>query len=276
MGIEDNDKKLATMDNELKQLQTKLDDGEEDLDITQVSSSLLKQVNEDVQLLDSLNKEVTDLQERKDKLSLQLDGEVGRNIDVVRQEEEDICQKIRVARKNLDQCQETVSSQSALINDLEAKKNKLTEKKLELEKKVTKSDEETKKCDQSLEPVKAELGEAEERKRRQIQAGDAEVQTLLKRQRNVEKHQITLKKLETGIQEYIDEEKENEVDRLRKEKGELEGDIKVLKEDKKATEHKIGKLRVEVSNQESRKRMYDDNIRLREYKEKEARTERQV
>jgi len=63
---------------------------------------------------------------------------------------------------------------------------------------------------------------------------------------------------------------------LRQEKGELEEAIKVIKEDKKANEHKIGKLKVEVSNQESRKRMYDDNIRLREYKEKEARTERQV
>jgi len=291
--IEDNVKKLETMDNELKQIQKKLEDGEEDLSITEVSSSLLKQVNEDVQLLDSLNKEVIDLQERKDELSLQLDGEVGRNIDVVRQEEEDICQKIRVARKNLDQCQETVSSQTALINDLEAKKNKLTEKKLEiegqqqqqanmlekkqeLEKKVTKSDEEIKKCDQSLEPVKAELSEAEDRKRRQVQAGDAEVQTLFKRLRNVEKHQITLKKLEENIQMYIDAEKENEVERLKKEKNELEEEIKVIKEDKKATEQKIGKLKVEVSNQESRKRMYDDNIRLREYIEKEARMNRQV
>merc|ERR1712029_1197937 len=207
-------------------------------------------------------------------------GEVGRNIDVVRQEEADICQKIRVARKNLDQCQETVSSQTALINDLEAKKNKLTEKKLEiegqqqqqanmlekkqeLEKRVTKSDEEIKKCDQSLEPVKAELSEAEDRKRRQVQAGEAEVQTLFKRLRHVEKHQITLKKLEENIQMYIDAEKENEVERLKKQKNELEEEIKVIKEDKKATEQKIGKLKVEVSNQESRKRMYDDNIRLR-------------
>ena len=90
-----------------------------DLSITEVSASLLKQVCEDVQQIDNLTKEVASLNEKKEELSLQVDGGVGRNIEDVRKEEEDVCQKIKVARKNLDQCQETVSAQSSLINDLD-------------------------------------------------------------------------------------------------------------------------------------------------------------
>ena len=291
--VEVNTKKIEELDGDLKSLKKRLDDGEEDLSITEVSASLLKQVSEDVQQIDNLTKEVASLNEKKEELSLQVDGGVGRNIEDVRKEEEDVCQKIKVARKNLDQCQETVSTQSSLINDLEAKKNKLTERKLEiegqqqqrsnmmekkeeLESKVSKAAAEIQKCDQELEPVKDELEEMETKKRKCVQEGEHELNKLLGKHKKVEQHIFTLQQLEEKIRKYIEEGKENEVKTLKEKKDELDEQIKSIREDKKEIEEKMSNLKVEVSNQESRRRMYDDNIRLREYKTKEDRFKRQI
>merc|ERR1712217_362780 len=123
---------IDEIDKEIKALDKSLNDDEE-LELYSSSASLLKQVSEDVQLIYNLANEVASLTESKEELDLQVDGGTGRNIEDVRKEEDEICEKMRVARKNLDHCQETVSSQTSLINDLESRRNKLTEKKLEIE-----------------------------------------------------------------------------------------------------------------------------------------------
>ena len=290
--IEDNGKKIKDIDSEIQSLKKKLDD-DEDLDLVSNTASILKQVSEDVQIIDSLSKEVEALRESKEELELQVEGGVGRDIEDVRREEEEISEKIRIVRKNMDQCQETVSSQSALINELESKKNKLTERKLdiegqqqqrsnmmdkktELETKVSKTESEIKKCNQDLVPVKEELEEIESRKRKLTQEGDKAVETIQLKLRNVQNVAESLKKLVASIKMYEEDGKHEELEKLRKDKEDIEQIIQDLRLEKKETEEKMSELRVDISNQESRRRMFDDNIRFREYKEKEKKFERQI
>merc|ERR1719397_2045526 len=52
---------------------------------------------------------------------------------MVRREEAEVSTQLRCARSNLDAAQETVTTQTTLINRLEASQNSLTNKKLEIE-----------------------------------------------------------------------------------------------------------------------------------------------
>ena len=283
---------IDEIDKEIKALDKSLNDDEE-LELYSSSASLLKQVSEDVQLIHNLANEVASLTESKEELDLQVDGGTGRNIEDVRKEEDEICEKMRVARKNLDHCQETVSSQTSLINDLESRRNKLTEKKLEiegqqqqrsnmmekkeeLERKVYKTEEEVKSCVQQLQPVVEELDEVEASKRKCVQDGEKEVEKLHESKRNVGKFIVKLENLEENIQSYIDAGKQEEIPKLKKEKESLELKMTESKEEKKATDNRISQIKLEVSNQESRRRMYDDNLRLREYSSKEAKLRKQI
>ena len=289
--IEENTKKLSTLESEMKTLESRLEDGEEDWSITEVTASLIKTVSDDVQIIDSLTKELSSLSEKKEELDLAVVGGKGRDVKEVRQEEEMIQEKIKVARKNLDQCQETVSNQTSLINELESMKNKLTEKKLdiegqqqqrsnmmdkkeEMEVKVTRANDALRKCDQDLEPIREELEEAEERKRKCVKEAAGEIQKLQLKERKIERFKDNLIKLEKSIQQYKDEGKAEELTQLKQTKNNLETEIQTVKDEKKDFDEKISKLKIDISNQESRRRMYDDNIKLRKYVENESKYQR--
>ena len=127
-------KKIEEIDNEMKTFKKDIEDIDEDLSLTEATITSLKEVAEDVQQVDTLTRELTNLHEKREELNLQLDGSGStRGIEEVRAEEENITTKLRVARKNLEKCQETVTAQTSLINELEAKRNNLTQKKLEIE-----------------------------------------------------------------------------------------------------------------------------------------------
>ena len=193
----------------------------------------------------------------------------------------------------MENCQETVNKQSSLINDLEARQNKLTNKKLEIEGqqqqranmvakreemegKVENAQEQLKKCEKELEPIREQLKEVENKKRKLIRDGERVVENILERDRKLERFITGLQRLDTVISTYADGEKEEILDKLKQEKLNLEGKMTELKGEKRETEERGGKLKLAISNQESRRRMFDDNLRLREYKTKEAKFERVV
>jgi len=291
--VEDGITKLEELDKEMKRMREGLDEGEEDLNMTELNVSLYKQVGEDVQLADSLIREVSQLMEKKEEIGLQVDGGGGRSLDVVRREDEEVGCKLRIARRNLEQCQETVNKQSALINDLEARQNKLTNKKLEiegqqqqranmvtkkeeLEGKVAKAGDEVKRSERELEPVREQLEETENKKRKLVRDGEKEVEVLVDRDRKLERFLGHLQRLDSVLTKYTDSDKDEQLEKLKKDKVELEEKINELKEEKRQIEENMSKLQVAVSNQESRRRMFDDNLRLREYKNKEKKHERVV
>merc|ERR1712059_2665 len=113
-----------------------LEDQEEDWNITEVNVALFKQVAEDVQTVDNLNKDLSLLRQKKSDLSLECGTEVGsgaRTLETVREEEEQVALKLRSARRNLEQCQETLNKHTTMLNNLEASQNRLTNRKLEIE-----------------------------------------------------------------------------------------------------------------------------------------------
>merc|ERR1719318_2553054 len=277
--IEDGMKKMEQLDKEMKKMKEGLDEGEEDWNMTELNVSLFRQVGEDVQVADSLVREIIQLGEKKEEIGLQVDGRGGRSLEVVRKEEEDVGSKLRISRRNLESCQDTVNKQSALINDLEARQNKLTNKKLEIEGqqqqranmvakkeemegKVEKAGEAMKKCERDLEPIREQLEEKENQKRKLIRDGEKAVEKIVERERKLERFMEGLKRLDTLLGNYADGEKEELLDRLKK--------------DKRETEERGSQLKLAVSNQESRRRMFDDNLRLREYKRKEEKCDRIV
>jgi len=214
-------------------------------------------------------------------------------LEVVRKEEEDVLGKLRIARRNMESCQETVNKQTALINELEARQNKLTNKKLdiegqqqqranmvtkkeEMEKKVEKAAEQVKKCDQELEPMREQLEELENERRKLTRQGEQAVEVILDRERKLERFLHELQRLETLCASYADGEKEVVLEKLKKDKLELEEKMGELKEEKRETEERVNKLNLDISNQESRRRLFVDNLKLREYREKEAKCERIV
>jgi len=291
--VNDSTIKLEELEKEMKRMREGLDEGEEDLNMTELNVSLYKQVGEDVQVADGLVRELAQLGEKKEELGLQVEGGGGRSLDIVRREEEEIGSKLRIARRNLDQCQETVHKQSKLINELEARQNRLTNKKLEiegqqqqranmvtkreeLEGKVGKAGEEVKRCERELEPIREQLEETENKKRKLISEGEREIECLVERERKLERFLGELKRLDQVLSRYAELGKEEHLEKLKKEKLDLEEKMSELKDEKRQIEERVGKLKVAVSNQESRRRLFDDNLRLRDYKTKEGKYEKVV
>ena len=287
-------KKIEEIDNEMKTFKKDIEDIDEDLSLTEATITSLKEVAEDVQQVDTLTRELTNLHEKREELNLQLDGSGStRGIEEVRAEEENITTKLRVARKNLEKCQETVTAQTSLINELEAKRNNLTQKKLEiegqqqqrtnmmekkeeLEQKVKVSESEVKRCTRELEPILEQLEETEARKRKSVAEGEKEVDKLVQRQRAVERSSCSLQKLDSSIESFRESGREGRVEKLKADKASLQREIDQLQKQKKLSEEKMSQLRVDVSNQESRRRMFSDNLRLREYQGEENKYRNQV
>ena len=287
-------KKIEVIDNELKTLKTKIEDTDEDLSVQETTMSSLKEVSEDVQQVDTLTRELASLKEKREELSMELDGSGStRSIEEVRAEEENITTRLRDARKNLEKCQETLTTQTSLINELEAKRNSLTQKKLEiegqqqqrtnmmekkeeLEKKAKASDCEVKRCERELGPILEQLEETEARKRKSVAEGEKEVDKLVQRQRAVERSSCSLQKLEASIESFRESGKEERVEKLKGDKAKLERELAGLQQEKKMSEERQSQLRVDVNNQGSRKRMFEDNLRLRECQAEENKYRNQV
>lgn len=291
--LDEDSKKIDDLDKDMKKIREQLDTEEEDWNLTELNVSLYKQVGEDVQVADNLVKEISQLVEKKEEIELQVDSKGGRSLDVVRKEEESVLSKLKIARRNLESCQETVNKQTTLINELEARQNKLTNKKLEIEgqqqqranmvakkeemeKKVEKAVEQAKKCDEELEPVREQLEEKENEKRKLIRQGEQAVEVFQERERKLERFLVELQRLDTLCLNYSDGDKDELLEKLKKDKTELEEKMGELKEDKRETEERVNKLQLDISNQESRRRLFVDNLKLREYREKETKCDRIV
>jgi len=291
--VDEGSKKIDELDKDMKKVREQLDEEEEDWNLTELNVSLYRQVGEDVQVADNLVKEIAQLVEKKEEIGLQVDSKGGRSLEVVRKEEEEVLGKLRIARRNMESCQETVNKQTGLINELEARQNKLTNKKLdiegqqqqranmvtkkeEMEKKVEKAAEQVKKCDQELEPMREQLDELENQRRKLTRQGEQAVEVILERERKLERFLHELQRLDALCANYADGEKEVVLEKLKKDKLELEEKIGELKEEKRETEERVNKLNLDISNQESRRRLFVDNLKLREYREKETKCERIV
>merc|ERR1719376_1440599 len=178
--VKEAEKKMELLDKEVKKLRDGLEYEEAEHTDVEVEVTELREVAEDAQIVDGLRKELEQLEEKLEDLRLEAGGDLGekRSLEVVRKEESEVSTQLRCARSNLDTAQETVTTQTTLINRLEASQNSLTNKKLEiegqqqkqaateakkdeLEEKVGQCNLQVKQCEEQLGPVREELEEGE-------------------------------------------------------------------------------------------------------------------
>merc|ERR1719427_1916462 len=150
-------------------------------------------------------------------------------------EEEENGKKLREARKNLESGQQRVNKQTTLINDLEGKKNKLVNKQLDIEGKqhqranmIRKKDEleakvealriEKKTNEEALEPIKDQLEEAEDKKRKLQNDADKERATLQEKLNKIGSFASEFNRHSALIQEYEESGQKDKLDELMKEK----------------------------------------------------------
>ena len=292
--VKEAEKKMDLLDKDVKKLRDGLEDEEAEHTDVEVAVTELREVAEDVQIVDGLRRELEQLEEKLEDLRLEAGGDVGeRSLEVVRREEAEVCTQLRCARSNLDTAQETVTTQTTLINRLEASQNSLTNKKLEiegqqqkqaateakkeeLEAKVGQCNLQVKQCEEQLGPVREELEEGERRRREMKRGGEEASRKNQERERNLERVRVDLDRLDADLKKYQDDGKDEELDRLQKEKDNLEKKMSEMRKQRVQIEHQASELKVEVSNQESRKRLYEDNLKLRGYKDQEQRHARAV
>merc|ERR1719285_798847 len=133
-----------------------------------------------------------------------------------------------------------------------------------------------KKCEEGLGPVREKLETAENKRSEIRKAGEDAVKEIQDKEKKLEKIKSNVERLDASIQEYISQGKENQLKERKREKDEIETKLTTAKDVRVTVENKISKLRVEVSNQESRRRNFDDNLKLREYHEEEKKHSKDV
>jgi len=98
----------------------------------------------------------------------------------------------------------------------------------------------------------------------------------IRRERNLERVRVDLERLDKELKKYQEDRKKEELERLKRERTNLEEKMSEMKAQRVEIEHRASELKVEVSNQENRKRLYEDNLKLRSYKDEEQRHARAV
>ena len=292
--VNEAEKKMELLDKEVKRLRDELDDEEAEHTEVEEAVSDLKEIAEDVQIVDGLRKELEQLEERLEDHRLEAGSDVGeRSLELVRREEAEVGAQLRCARTNLDSAQEIVTTQTTLINRLEASQNSLTNKKLEiegqqqkqaateakkeeLEEKVVQCNLAVKQCDEELGPVREELEQGECRKRELKRQGEETARKNQERERNLERARVDLERLEKDLTAYQEAGKEEALEKFKQERSNLEERMSGMKNQRADIERQASELKVEVSNQESRKRLYEDNLKLRDYKDQEQKHARAV
>merc|ERR1712098_724950 len=110
------------------------------------------------------------------------------------------------------------------------------------------------------------MGEAaEEKKVLQNRKAEEEVNVLICKERKVDKLIGEALRLEKAIADYIDGGKEENFVKLKNEKAVNEETMGELKEARSNVERNLAKIKDEISNQDGRRRTFEDNLRLRDY-----------
>ena len=193
----------------------------------------------------------------------------------------------------MDSRQSLFNSQSKLINDLEAGLNKHVNKRLEmegrqqarantlarreeLEERLRKGAEEVERCDSELQPVEAVLEEEEGERVSRRRRAEEELEQLAVREREVDGYLKEVGRLDRAIQEYEEENKEARFQQEMRNKKELEGKLRELRDQRRESEEQVQQIKTELASQEARHRTCEDNLKLRGYQREEAECEHVV
>lgn len=272
---------VEKLEKEVKKLQREVEEEDGELGVVEVTVTELKEVGEDVQTVEGLRREVEQLEEKLEVAKKEVGSQTSsRSLEEVRGEAAEVAAGLRAARTNLASAQDTVTGHSSAVNRLEAAQNLLTNRKLDIEgqqqaqasNQATKEEKEVKvlehkaavmECEQKLGPVKEELEEAEARRRKVREEGEATMEVTRDKERKLEGLRRELERVERDIAAYKNSGKEELLKKLKREKVEVEAQMAALKAEREALEAGISELAVQVANQGGRRRNLEDNLVLR-------------
>ena len=205
---------------EIKQLKEGKEEFDNEFDNVSEKLEKLRSMGEDVQLIDTLTREISNLTEKQTDLQSTcsiLDDD--RSLDAVRNELKDITTTIKSTRKQCESKQDKFNAHSKLINELESSYNKLINKKLDIEGKqqqrantLEKKSEYEKRLVQiqagiaasseELAPLQEKLDGLESEKIEQRRRNDSELEKFQAKGREVENLRGDVNKLDDSIANY--------------------------------------------------------------------------
>ena len=205
---------------EIKQLKEGKEEFDNEFDNVSEKLEKLRSMGEDVQLIDTLTREISNLTEKQTDLQSTcsiLDDD--RSLDAVRNEIKDITTTIKSTRKQCESKQDKFNAHSKLINELESSYNKLINKKLDIEGKqqqrantLEKKSEYEKRLVQiqagiaasseELAPLQEKLDGLESEKIEQRRRNDSELEKFQAKGREVENLRGDVNKLDDSIENY--------------------------------------------------------------------------
>jgi len=279
---------------EIKQLKEGKEEFDNEFDNVSEKLEKLRSMGEDVQLIDTLTREISNLTEKQTDLQSTcsiLDDD--RSLDAVRNELKDITTTIKSTRKQCESKQDKFNAHSKLINELESSYNKLINKKLDIEGKqqqrantLEKKSEYEKRLVQiqagiaasseELAPLQEKLDGLESEKIEQRRRNDSELEKFQAKGREVENLRGDVNKLDDSIENYEESGKKKRLEDCLVESKELKEENETLSKRKADNEKEHRSLQNELANQDRIKRNLEDNIELRKLQAEEEKHKHEI
>lgn len=280
-SIEDNTKKVSNFDKELKQLKEEKESIETEYDKVSEKTEILRSLSDDVHVVDNLTKEISSLQEELSDLHQTCpDIEAGRGLEHVRKELKQVGEQIKTTRKMCEAKQDDFNAHNKRLNELESSYNKLTNKKLEiegkqqqrantlekkvdLEKKQSSAQSEIETSSKSLLPLKEKLESLEVDRSNLKARNNEEMDKLQAKIRDLDNMRREVAKLDKYITSYQNDGKERSLAEVVDMKKTLENEIDRLKNKRVELEEERRQILDDIGNQDRVKRNLEDNIQLK-------------
>ena len=278
---------VSNIEKELKAMKERKEEKEEEWGKVMETSETLRSVAEDVQMIDTITRELTGLLERRDDLQLTCPPlSDDRGLEIVRKEEKELTTKLRRLRKECDAEQDSYNFNSKMLNDLEASCNKLTNRKLEIEGKqqqranmlekrgeiearVISIQKEIEANVEELKPLKEQVDAKEAEKTEFLHEKERELDRFHAKEKTVERMKRDLEKLDHHIQQFQNSNKGHNLEMAKQKKLEYEQDLQGIREQRAEDEQEHQRVSREIDNMDSVKRNLKDNLKLRKLKEDE-------
>nr|XP_040566822.1 LOW QUALITY PROTEIN: DNA repair protein RAD50-like [Lepeophtheirus salmonis] len=276
---------LTRIEKKIKEYEEKLSKIEDTRDVISMEMSTCEDLRDDIQLIDRLDIDKRKLQEDILDIKSNLGTEISssRDYKVVKEEEESVSDELNKIRTLIEGDQATEMRQQKLLNGLTQEINSLTEQKLKIEaQQQERSNIEARRdefevnisefekelgelTDSKLKPIEDELLQLQE-ERNNLNKEKTKLQDSINKKMDKIKHfSNQLHSLHRIILEYEDSDSEDKFKRYIENQEKL-SKVKESNEAKELTEKNIFEMDSYVSNQSSRKRAIDDNLRLRKYR----------
>ena len=223
------------LDVEIKNLGKDMTTKEADWTKAQEDMESLRGASEDVQQIDGLTREINVLTDKRNDLKSCLVGGSDRSLEVVRQENKTLLEKIKRLRKECESMEDELKKQTHLINSLDIDCNRLLNRKLEIEAKQQqrtsfmhkKAELEEKlaiykkdiaNATEQMEPLQDRMTELEAQRDQIKTSKEREIKALEEVAKLIDRYKSDLKKLDKTIRDFVSSGKSEKLEEAKQDK----------------------------------------------------------